>query len=70
MTTKQLEKRVAKLESEFEQLKAGLRNTNGKDWRAVVGTHEGSSTFDSVVQEMNRLRRKDYEEADHENADS
>jgi hypothetical protein len=70
MTTKQLEKRVAKLESEFEQLKAGLKKTNGKDWREVVGTHEGSSTFDSVVQEMHKLRRKDYEEVAHENADS
>jgi hypothetical protein len=61
---------VVKLENEFEQLKAGLKNTSRKDWRAVVGTYEVSSTFDSVMHEMRRLRRKDYEEAAQKNAGS
>jgi hypothetical protein len=69
MTTKQLEKRVAQLESEFALLKEELKCSNGKDWRAVVGTHEGSSTFDSIVREMRRLRRQDYQDA-AESADS
>jgi hypothetical protein len=69
MSTKQLEMRVAKLENELEQLKAGLKCAD-KCWRAVIGTHEGSSTFESVVREMRRLRRKDYEEAADQKADT
>ena len=70
MNTKQLEKRVERLEDEFQQIKAGLSCTTGKGWRAVIGTHEGSSTFDSVVKEMRRFRRNDYQEAAKEKADS
>jgi hypothetical protein len=70
MSTNQLEKRVAKLEREFKQLKAGLKFAADKGWRAIVGTHEGSSTFDSVVREMGRIRREDYQEAAGEKADS
>jgi hypothetical protein len=66
MTTKQLEKRVARLENELEQLKADLKCTS-QGWRSVVGTHEGSSTFESIVREMRRLRREDYQEAAGEN---
>lgn len=70
MTAKQLEKRVTQLESEFEQLKAALTDSNGMGWRAVVGTHEGSPVFDSVVRELRRLRREDYREAAGEKSDS
>ena len=69
MSTKQLETRVARLESEFEQLRAELKCATGQGWRAVIGTHKGSSAFDSVVREMRRLRREDYKEA-FDNADS
>jgi hypothetical protein len=70
MNTRQLEKRVERLEDEFQQLKAGLVCATGKGWRAVVGTHEGSPTFDSVVKEMGRLRRDDYQDAAKEAGDS
>lgn len=63
MNTKQIEKRVAKLESEFEQLKADLRCATVQGWRAVVGTHKDSPTFETVVREMRRLRREDYNAA-------
>jgi len=63
MSPKQLERRLAKLETEFEQMKADLRCASGQGWRAVVGSHEGSVTFESVVREMRRLRRKEYAEA-------
>ena len=70
MSTKRLEERVARLESEFEQLKADFRCASGRGWRAVVGSHEGSATFESIVREMRRLRSQDYEEAAGEKADS
>jgi len=63
VSTKQLEQRVARLETEFEQMKADFRWTAGRGWRAVVGSHEGSRTFESVVREMRRLRREEYAEA-------
>lgn len=52
---------MAKLESDFEQLKSDLRCAKGNGWRAVVGTHAGSSAFDDVVREVQRLRRADYD---------
>jgi uncharacterized protein (UPF0335 family) len=70
MSTRQLEERVARLESEFEQLKADFRSVSGRGWRAVVGAHEGSATFERIVREMRRLRRQDYQEAAGEKADS
>jgi len=60
MSTEQLEQRVAKLETEFEKMKADFRCTAGQGWRAVVGSHEGSNTFNDVVQEMQRLRQEEY----------
>jgi hypothetical protein len=63
VSTKQLEQRVAKLETEFERMKADFQCATGQGWRAVVGSHEGSTTFESVVREMRRLRRKEYTEA-------
>jgi hypothetical protein len=63
MTTKQLEQRVARLETEFERMKSDFRSATGQGWRAVVGSHEGSKTFENVVREMRRLRREEYAEA-------
>jgi hypothetical protein len=63
MSTKQLEQRMTKLETEFEQMKADLRCATGQGWRAVVGNHEGSTTFERVVREVRRLRRGEYAEA-------
>jgi hypothetical protein len=63
MSTKQLEQRVARLETEFERMKADLQCASDQGWRAIVGSHEGSKTFDSVVREMRRLRREEYAEA-------
>ena len=70
MSTKQIEKRLARLEGEFEQLKANCRHATGQGWRAVVGAHEDSATFESVVREMRRLRREGYKAAASEKADS
>ena len=63
MSTKQLEQRLAKLEAELDELKAGLQYATAKGWHAIVGTHEGSESFEVVVREMRRLRRKEYAEA-------
>jgi hypothetical protein len=69
MSTNQLERRVTKLETEFEQMKADFRCATGQGWRAVVGSHEGSQTFESVVRKMRRLRREEYAEAAGKKAD-
>jgi hypothetical protein len=63
MTTKQLEKRLIKLENEFEQMKAEIRCAKPQGWRAVVGTHEASPTFEKIVREVRRLRKQEYEQA-------
>jgi len=68
MSTEQLEQRVARLETEFEQMKTDIRSVAGRGWRAVVGSHEGSKTFESVVREMRQLRRDEYAEAARENS--
>lgn len=68
MSTNQLEQRLARLETEFEQMKASLQSSAGQGWRAVVGSHEGSATFDNVVRETRRLRREDYDEAAGKNS--
>ncbi len=70
MSTKQLEQRLAKLETEFEQMKADFRSGTGKGWRAIIGNHEGSKTFEGVVREMGRLRREEYAEAAEQRAES
>ena len=51
-------------------MKADFRCATGQGWRAVVGSHEGSKTFESVVREMRRLRREEFREATGENASS
>jgi hypothetical protein len=70
MSTKQLEERVAKLETEFEQMKADFRSATAKGWRAIIGSHEGSKTFEDVVREMGRLRREEYAESAEQSAES
>lgn len=70
MSSKQLEQRVSKLESEFELMKASQPCNSGQGWRAVVGGHKGSSAFDNVVREMRRLRREDYRQATGKHSNS
>ena len=70
MNTEQLEQRVARLEMEFEQMKADVRCAKSQGWRAVVGSHEGSKTFEGVVREMRRMRREEYTSAAGKNAAS
>lgn len=69
MNTKQIEQRLARLEDELERVKSELRGSTSRGWRAVVGSHAGSATFDAVVREMRRLRRSDYQSANKEHAD-
>lgn len=63
MTPKQIEERFERLENELKQVKSQLACGAGRGWRAVVGSHQGSKTFDGIVREMRRLRQQDYQDA-------
>jgi hypothetical protein len=61
-----LEDRVTRLEEELRQVKDRMANHQvfGQPWwQAIAGRHEGSQAFETIVREMHRLRRKEYQAA-------
>jgi hypothetical protein len=57
-----LEERVAQLEEELRQIKAGI--AKGKEpekpwWEQIAGCQAGSKAYDAVVREMEKNRREE-----------
>ena len=59
----QIEKRLARLEAELEQLRAEVQQCKQSGWRSVVGGHRGSQTFEEIARAIRRHRREDYAKA-------
>ena len=55
--------RLARLEEEMENLRAEVHQYKQSGWRAIVGGHRDSTTFDEVVRAMRKHRREDYDRA-------
>ena len=58
-----IEKRLKRLEAELEQLRAEVDECKQSGWRAVVGSHQGSQTFDEIVAAIRKHREADYARA-------
>ncbi len=57
---RQVEDRLARLEKELDRLRTDLRHCKQAGWRTVVGSHQGSKTFDQIIRAIRRHRRDDY----------
>ena len=58
-----IETRLAHLEDELEQLRAEVEQCKQTNWRAIVGSHQGSQTFDEIVRAIHKHREDDYAQA-------
>jgi hypothetical protein len=63
---RELEERVARLEEELRQVKAGIAKDKEPEkpwWEQIAGSQKGSKAFEEVVREMEKNRRAERKAA-------